>query len=169
MSKHTPGPWRYVPAHIAEGDPEVRAPEGWLICTTSSESNAILIAAAPQLEAERDRLRAQMPAEMKNCTIVFCKCPEGHGRLTATNWVQHSCLVCENKRLTKERAGLLVESIQHGGRAENEITALRARVAELERIRCPDGNRHIWDYGYCKKCRQHAADLIDAALATEGE
>ena len=51
-----------------------------------------------------------------------------------------------------------------------EIDALRARVAELERIRCPDGNRHIWDYGYCKKCRQHAADLIDAALAAkEGE
>lgn len=46
---HTPGPWEYVPWHIAEGNSQVRAPEGWLICEASSDSNARLIAAAPDL------------------------------------------------------------------------------------------------------------------------
>lgn len=59
MGKHTPGPWRYTPWHIEEGNPTVRAPEGWLICETSSDANARLIAAAPDLlEALRDALCA---------------------------------------------------------------------------------------------------------------
>lgn len=33
-------PWKYVPAHIAEGDAEVRHPDGWLICTTPSDDLA---------------------------------------------------------------------------------------------------------------------------------
>jgi hypothetical protein len=40
-------------------------------------------------EAEIERLRAQLPEGMKDCTIVFKKCYKGHGELTATNWVQH--------------------------------------------------------------------------------
>lgn len=43
----TSGPWKHVPWQVAEGEDEVRAPEGWLICCTSSGANARLIAAAP--------------------------------------------------------------------------------------------------------------------------
>jgi hypothetical protein len=49
--KFTPGPWKFVPWHIAEGPSEVRAPEGWLVCTTASDDDARLIAAAPDLLA----------------------------------------------------------------------------------------------------------------------
>jgi hypothetical protein len=45
-AKHTPTPWRFVPWHIAGGPSEVRAPEGWLICTTSSDGNAEFIVKA---------------------------------------------------------------------------------------------------------------------------
>ena len=48
-SKHTPGPWSYLPRHIAESEPEVRAPAGWLICCTAGDEDARLIAAAPEL------------------------------------------------------------------------------------------------------------------------
>lgn len=46
---HTEGPWKFVPSHIAEGPAEVRAPEGWLICCTSSDEDAELIASTPDL------------------------------------------------------------------------------------------------------------------------
>ncbi len=49
MSKHTPGPWSYLPRHICESEPEVRAPDGWLICCTASDDDARLIAAAPRI------------------------------------------------------------------------------------------------------------------------
>jgi len=45
------------------------------------------------------RLRDQLPEGMKHCTIQFKECEKGHGRLTATNWVQHGCLQCEIDRL----------------------------------------------------------------------
>ena len=50
-TKFTPGPWKAVPWHIAEGPSEVRAKEGWLICQTSSDANAHLIAASPEIGA----------------------------------------------------------------------------------------------------------------------
>ena len=46
MSGRTPGPWRFVPAHIEEGESAVRAPEGWIVCTTSSDDDAAFIARA---------------------------------------------------------------------------------------------------------------------------
>ena len=58
-------------------------------------------------DAERDkykavveRLESQLPEEMRDCTIRFKECDAGHGWLTADNWVQHSCMVCEVERLT---------------------------------------------------------------------
>ena len=63
MSKHTPGPWHFVPWHIEEGQPAVRCAEGWIVATTSNDANAEFIARAPameariaELEAERDEL-----------------------------------------------------------------------------------------------------------------
>ncbi|CAH1657572.1 hypothetical protein CHELA1G11_13033 [Hyphomicrobiales bacterium] len=40
------GGWKYVPQHVAEGPSEVRHPDGWLICTTSSDELAALIVRA---------------------------------------------------------------------------------------------------------------------------
>jgi hypothetical protein len=45
----TPGPWKYSPWHIEEGEPAVRAPEGWIIANVNSDPNAQLIAAAPDM------------------------------------------------------------------------------------------------------------------------
>lgn len=45
------------------------------------------------------RLRAQLPAEMQDCTILFKECEVGHGRLTATNWIDHGCPHCKMDRL----------------------------------------------------------------------
>lgn len=45
----TPGPWRFVPWHVEEGPPAVRCAEGWIVATTSSDDDARLIAAAPDL------------------------------------------------------------------------------------------------------------------------
>lgn len=50
-AKHTEGPWTYVPRHVAESEPEVRAPAGWLIACTASDYDARLIASAPELLA----------------------------------------------------------------------------------------------------------------------
>mgnify|MGYP001605568856 CR=1 FL=1 len=49
--------------------------------------------------AEIERLLAQLPDGMKHCTIGFKECAVGHGRLTATNWIDRGCPHCENERL----------------------------------------------------------------------
>lgn len=46
---HSKGPWVFVPWHIEEGPPAVRSPDGWIVATTSSDADARLIAAAPEL------------------------------------------------------------------------------------------------------------------------
>lgn len=55
-----------------------------------------------RLHAKNEGLKAQLPEGMKHCTIVFKECEVGHGWLTATNWVQHGCLKCENEALRKD-------------------------------------------------------------------
>lgn len=59
MTQATPGPWKMIPAHISEGDAEVRHPDGWLICTTPSDDLATLIVRAvndrPELIAALER------------------------------------------------------------------------------------------------------------------
>jgi len=46
-----------------------------------------------------ERLEAQFPAGMKHCTIVFKSCDKGHGRLTATNWIDSGCPTCQREEL----------------------------------------------------------------------
>jgi len=48
---------------------------------------------------EISQLRSQLPEEMQNCTIRFLECPNGHGRLWATNWKDHGCPICEIESL----------------------------------------------------------------------
>lgn len=54
------------------------------------------------LKADNDALRKQLPEEMQECTIQFKECDKGHGRLTATNFVQHDCDTCRIEALQKE-------------------------------------------------------------------
>ena len=46
---HTKGPWRYSPWHIEEAPSAVYDAENNLVCTTSSDDTARLIAAAPDM------------------------------------------------------------------------------------------------------------------------
>ncbi len=46
-------------------------------------------------------LLAQLPEDMKDCTFRFVQCEYGHGRLTASNWIDHGCLWCELLALRK--------------------------------------------------------------------
>ncbi|MDQ4421509.1 hypothetical protein OOT33_13865 [Sphingobium sp. DEHP117] len=44
MKAGTQGEWKFVPWHIEEGPPAVRAEAGWIIATTSSDADAQAIA-----------------------------------------------------------------------------------------------------------------------------
>lgn len=44
LAKATKGSWKFVPWHIEEANAAVRAPTGWLICSTSSDADSELIA-----------------------------------------------------------------------------------------------------------------------------
>lgn len=52
-----------------------------------------------ELRAANAQLLSQLPEDMKHCTIQYKQCEKGHGELTATNWEQHACLVCQVERL----------------------------------------------------------------------
>ena len=52
-------------------------------------------ARATRLQQERDELEAQLPDGMKHCTITFHECEKGHGRLSATNWIDSGCPWCQ--------------------------------------------------------------------------
>ena len=53
-----------------------------------------------------ETLQAQLPAEMPGCTILFKECEKGHGRLTATNWIDHGCGTCTLEQLQAQLAEL---------------------------------------------------------------
>ena len=88
------------------------------------------ISAMKQLEAENKalkaeiaRLRAQLPDEMKHCTILFKECEKGHGRLTATNWIDHGCPHCEIEGLKELNQQQYDEGYAHGLVAPQGATA----------------------------------------------
>ncbi len=59
-----------------------------------------------ECRAEIERLQGQLPEGMKHCTIQFKECEKGHGRLTATNWIDHGCPHCAIERLRETFARL---------------------------------------------------------------
>jgi hypothetical protein len=65
------------------------------------ETQVVLLTHIDALTARIAELEAQLPDGMKDCTIQFKECERGHGRLTATNWVQHGCDACRIAELTK--------------------------------------------------------------------
>ena len=85
---------------------------------------------ASEADAEIDRLRAkvkqqrmQLPKGMEHCTIHFIECEVGHGRLTATNWIDHVCHWCKidakDRELDRLRAD--VERLTAKLREEQEL------------------------------------------------
>ena len=59
MSTHTPGPWIYAPDRGFVVSIATAMPRDVAMLPRNSEADARLIAAAPDLLAERDRLRAE--------------------------------------------------------------------------------------------------------------
>lgn len=58
--------------------------------------------ALASVTAERDALQlqvrellAQLPEEMKHCSILYEECPVGHGHLRGGNWEKHECFICD--------------------------------------------------------------------------
>jgi hypothetical protein len=102
---------------------------------TQSTYSAMQQAAAElrRLHGEAERLRAQLPAGMQHCTIVFEQCAKGHGNLTATNWVRHPCLVCALDELRAEVERLRAELARRMDEAH--IQRFAALFAEAERMR----------------------------------
>lgn len=71
-------------------------------------------------QAENVELRKQLPEGMEHCTIQFRQCSVGHGRLTATNWIDHGCPTCERDTLKAK----LAESEQRCANAETVLGKL---------------------------------------------
>jgi len=85
-----------------------------------------------QLEAEANELLAQLPDGMKHCTILFKECEKGHGWLTATNWIQHDCLVCEVNEL-RERLKPIEELLERfAGYSQCQLDRFKSGHAYLD-------------------------------------
>lgn len=54
------GDWKYSPSHVEEGPSAVRHKDGWLVCATSSDDYARLIAAAPDMAESLDEAREML-------------------------------------------------------------------------------------------------------------
>lgn len=68
---HTPTPWTFVPWHIEEGPPAVRAPEGWVVAHTASDSDAEFIARAANCHDE-------LLAKLKEVLDFYDALPTAH-------------------------------------------------------------------------------------------
>ena len=77
------------------------------------------------LAAKNERLRSQLPEGMKDCTILFKECELGHGRLTATNWIDHGCPHCKLNEAAAFLDGL-------AGYLEREADAARGSFKERD-------------------------------------
>lgn len=95
----------------------------------AEQCNAEVVAKGVAL-ARIAELEAQLPDGMQNCTIKFIECPVGHGRLTATNWVQHPCQQCR----IAELESALALATEARDRANGDIERLKAsQCTEAER------------------------------------
>ena len=88
-------------------------------------------------------LLAQLPDDMKHCTIVFKECSKGHSRLIATNWIDHGCQQCEIERLTAEHDDYVIRANANVCELNREIERLRASIDTLIRER--DAERRAYN------------------------
>jgi hypothetical protein len=85
---------------------------GWFIVRYSPEGTKLIAKCGDPDEAREfvewiASLLRQLPEEMKHCTIQFKECEKGHGRLTATNWIDHGCRQCKIEELTTALSDML--------------------------------------------------------------
>jgi hypothetical protein len=66
----------------------------------------------------------QLPDGMKHCTILYKECEKGHGRLTATNWLDSGCPFCQQDKIA--------ESLHRVG-CQRDTAMLQLETAERER------------------------------------
>lgn len=58
-----------------------------------------------------EKLQAQLPEGMKHCTFQFVECEKGHGRLTATNWIDHGCQTCELEKVASRLQDMTAKAV----------------------------------------------------------
>ena len=115
-------------------------------------------AAAEPRDKRIAELEVQLPDGMKHCTILFKECARGHGRLTATNWVQHECQTCQIDALESRLA-----------QVAEPLTAASIRLTDLIVGGCSCGTKTPELTYHAKRCQYRVAVEIDydlrAALA----
>jgi hypothetical protein len=134
-------------------------------------------AACEGYQEEVAALKEQLPEGMTHCTIRFIECPKGHGRLTADNWVDHGCGVCERDRLAGE-----VERLKKDFEIQKNLALIylaqdrRLREA-LEEWTCRECNgtgkmavERCGDADYkCRACSGHGIHPIAHRALSGGE
>jgi prefoldin subunit 5 len=109
---------------------------GHLTCSSLDCKEPSVGSAVEQLKAERDDLARRLPEGMKDCTIRFLKCEKGHGRLTADNWVDHGCYVCQladAERRATGGQGVAQHYRKYCEEVESFSQEIQAKLAEAER------------------------------------
>jgi hypothetical protein len=86
--------------------------------------------------ADVEKLLKQFPEGMEHCTFEVLECDVGHSRLHATNWIDHGCRVCAEKKLQKELQEMTAKAVaafwlipEDCNIAEVQTLAKRAREA----------------------------------------
>jgi hypothetical protein len=140
-------------------DAELIANDGASLECVLQDANEAYHADAAELVAGRARiaaLTAQLPDGMKHCTIVFKECDKGHGRLTATNWIDHGCDTCRIAALTAELARVARER-DAVSLSSNAYKCELARVT-AERDEAIDGMAHYQVHDYQETKRANTAE-----------
>lgn len=99
------------------------AAQGARVAVLEAENEKVLRMCSDARD-KAERLEAQFPREMRECTIVLMRCDLGHTWLTATNWIDHGCRTCERNSLRE-----LFDASEEG----NRELVRRAQQAEAER------------------------------------
>jgi hypothetical protein len=105
-------------------------------------------------------LQERLPFEMENRDkIEFIRCDKGHGRLMATNWIDHGCLVCEIESLQLAPPTELPHAVEFISRSPDYIHD--ALDEAIRSIGAKDA------YGYLKQVVDWAVDTFNPAAKTD--
>ena len=113
------------------------------ICRAIEAEDQVLAKENVELKARNELLLDQLPEGMKDCTIRFYACGEGHARLHALNWDDRGCPTCQiDERDTEiirlqvvaqDFSAWLVDAKAYQVRVEKAVKAMaekRGRVLE---------------------------------------
>ncbi len=105
-AKRTPGPWKFVPWHVEEGPPAVRAPAGWAICFTSSDANAAFIVRAANAHDALVEALKDATANLAGAVSAYETFAGKFGRKSVQDALFSTRLSDFNKALERARAAL---------------------------------------------------------------